>query len=277
MNTGGDRAATGRRPPSKWLCHAVGLLSVGFSLTAEDPKSDEKKPEPPKPPQIALVLPLGVEAGSSNRLTIRGQFLTNSVVVTIRGLPTPPEVKVYESGEAPKIEGQDAGRVGDQRLEIGFTLAADTPTGTNIALVVTSPDGESKPFALFVGSAGQFSEEHEPNNGFRTAAAPPPLGKILRGALESPADVDVIRFSLKSGETLRAEVWAARLGATLDSLLTIYDRRGATLKSNDDRPELGRDSFLEFVAAAEGEYFLAISGVTEKAGSGSVYLLVVTQ
>ncbi len=243
-----------------------------FCAAAEDKKPEEKKPEPPK---IAIVLPLGLETGSPQKLTLRGQNLTNAPTVKFTGLANPPAIKITEAGEAKKIDGFDANRVGDQRLELEFTLPAETPTGTNVSLVVTTPVGESKPFRIFIAPPGQIVGELEPNNGFRDAAVQK-VGKTIRGALEATTDVDVFRYRLQAGQDLRAEVLAERLGATLDASLTLYDDKGRILKTNDDGPGLGRDSLLEFKVPTEGDYLLAISGVTEKAGPTSVYLLTVT-
>jgi hypothetical protein len=238
---------------------------------AEDKKPEEKKPEPPS---VAVVLPLGIEAGSAQKLTLRGLNLTNATAVKLTGLTQPLAAEITERGAAIKIEGFEAKRVGDQKLELEFTLPADAPAGTNVAVVVVSPDGESKPFPLFVATAGQIVGEKEPNNGFRDAAVQD-VGKTIRGALEAVTDVDVFRFDLKADQTLRAEVLAERLGATLDASLTLYDAKGRILKTNDDGPGLGRDSLLEFKVPSSGSYLLAISGVTEKAGPASVYLLTV--
>ncbi len=263
---------------SKMRYLSVPILGVFASLlfflpsSAEDKKPEEKKPVPPK---IAILLPLGVETGSPQKLTLRGQNLTNSPAVKFTGLANPPEIKITETGEAKKIEGFDANRVGDQRLELEFTLPAETPGGTNVALVVTTPVGESKPFPVFIAPAGQIVGELEPNNGFRDAVVQKP-GRTIRGALEAATDVDVFRYGLKAGQTLRAEVLAERLGATLDASLTLYDDKGRILKTNDDGPGLGRDSLLEFKVPTDGDYLLAISGVTEKGGPTSVYLLAVT-
>jgi len=240
---------------------------------AEDknPEADQK----PEPPRIAVVLPLGVATGSPQKLTLRGQNLTNATAVTLTGLAEAPEVAFREPGEATKIQGFTPKEVGDQKLELELTLPADVTAGTNLALVVTTPAGESATFPLFVAADRQFTGEKEPNDGFRDAATQSP-GRTIRGALEAVNDVDVFRFHLDAGRTLRAEVLAQRLGATLDASLTLYDDRGRILKVNDDGPGLGRDSLLEFKAPADGDYLLAISGVTERAGPASVYLLTVT-
>ena len=239
---------------------------------AEGQKPEAKKPEPPA---IAVVLPLGVEAGSRQRLTLRGLNVTNATAVRLTGLTPTLTAEIKDRGVAAKIDGFDTKRVGDQRLEVELSLPANTPTGTNIALVVVSPDGESKPFPLFVAAAGQIIGEKEPNNGFREAGALDD-GKTVRGALETLTDVDVFRCELQAGHTLRAKVVAERLGATLDATLSLYDAQGRLLTGNDDAQGSGRDPLLEFKAPSAGRYLLAVSGVTEKAGAAAVYLLTVT-
>ena len=239
---------------------------------AEGQKPEAKKPEPPA---IAVVLPLGVEAGSRQKLTLRGLNVTNATAVRLTGLTPTLTGEIKDRGVAAKIDGFDTKRVGDQRLEVELSLPANTPTGTNIALVVVSPDGESQPFPLFVAAAGQIVGEKEPNNGFREAGALDD-GKTVRGALETLTDVDVFRCELQAGHTLRAKVVAERLGATLDATLSLYDAQGRLLTGNDDAQGSGRDPLLEFKAPSAGRYLLAVSGVTEKAGAAAVYLLTVT-
>lgn len=251
------------------LCAAALLSAQGL---AEGQKSEPKKPTPPA---IAMVLPLGVETGSRQKLTVRGLNVTNATAVRLTGLTPALTAEIKDRGAAPKIDGFDAQRVGDQRLEVELSLPANTLSGTNIAVVVVSPDGDSKPFPLLVAAAGQLIGEQEPNNGFREAGALN-YGKTVRGALETLTDVDVFGCELQAGHTLRAEVMADRLGATLDATLSLYDAKGRLLISNDDAKGLGRDSLLEFKVPSAGRYLLAVSGVTEKAGAAAVYLLTVT-
>ncbi len=253
------------------LCVCAAVLWTVQGL-AEGQKSEAKKPEPPA---IAVVLPLGVEAGSRQKLTLRGLNVTNATAVRLTGLTPTLTAEIKDRGVAAKIDGFDTKRVGDQRLEVELSLPANTPSGTNIALVVVSPDGESKPFPLFVAAAGQIIGEKEPNNGFREAGALDD-GKTVRGTLETWTDVDVCRCELQAGQTLRAKVVAERLGATLDATLSLYAAQGRLLTGNDDAQGSGRDPLLEFKAPSAGRYWLAVSGVTEKAGAAAVYLLTVT-
>jgi hypothetical protein len=247
-----------------------GLLAVwvaGAGLAA-DPK--EAPAKPPEPPRVLVVQAPGLEAGALAKLKLRGQFLTNATGVRLTGSLTSVPVTIRNRGEAVKLDGFEPAKVGDQRLEVEFTLPADAALGTNAALVVTAPAGESAPFPLLILPAASVLGEKEPNNGFREApGAKPPLN--LRGALDSGGDVDVFRVDLESGQTLRAEVWAARLGSTLDAMLTLYTSQGAVLASVDDTA--GRDPILEYRVTATGDYFLAVSYANEKPAGTHEYLL----
>jgi Bacterial pre-peptidase C-terminal domain len=252
-------------------CVGAAALLI-FEGVADDKKPDSPKPEPPA---IAVVLPLAVEAGSPQKLTVRGLNLNPVTALRLTGLAPALTAEIKDRGAAAKIDGFDAKRVGDQRLEVELSLPANAPAGTNIALVAVSPDGESKPFPLLVMAAGSILGEQEPNSGFREAAALEP-GKAVRGALESLTDVDVFRCDVAAGQTLRAEVMSERLGATLDATLSLYDTQGRPLTSNDDGKGLGRDPRIEFKVPSAGRYLIAVSSVTEKAGAAAVYVLTVT-
>lgn len=256
-----------------WILTALLMVPLFGALLAAD-EAASPMPRPSDPPRVFLALPLGVTTGSPQRFSLRGQFLTNAVSVRLIGVDPASSVRLLSAGDAAGIEGYDTNRVGSERLDLELTLPLDTPSGTNVSLVVVTPTGESVPFPLFVTPPDQIISEAEPNNGFQSAPIYPE-GRIVRGSLDEVSDVDVFRFDLRAGQSFRAEVWAARLGATLDGSLSLHDRHGATLMMNDDGDGTGRDPLLEFQAASDGTVLLAVSGVTEKAGAASVYLLEV--
>jgi hypothetical protein len=56
----------------------------------------------------------------------------------------------------------------------------------------------------------------------------------VQGSIEQGKDVDLFRFEGKEGQRITMEVFAARYGSALDSLLTLYDGDGRILASCDD-------------------------------------------
>jgi hypothetical protein len=81
-------------------------------------------------------------------------------------------------------------------------------------------------------------------------------------------DVDFYAVSLSAGETLSVDIDARELGSSLDPVLGIFDTDGTTLlDSSDDDPAPGEssslDSYLQFLASAEGTYFIAVSAFSD--------------
>ncbi|ELS01087.1 putative pre-peptidase [Xenococcus sp. PCC 7305] len=76
-------------------------------------------------------------------------------------------------------------------------------------------------------------------------------------------DVDLFEVTLAHGDTLTINLDAQSIGSPLNSVLTIFDANGALLLQNDDNSfgdfsEL--DSFLEFTAPTDGDYYIGVSG-----------------
>ena len=241
------------------------FLSSAF---AEDKKPDEKKPGPPK---VVVVLPLGIEAGTTNQLTVRGLDLTNATRVRFIGAAETIEARITAREPGGKMDGFDAAKVGDQKLVVEFVAPA--AAAPSFEIVVTSALGDSAPHPVAVVPAGRLVAEKEPDNGFRDAQEVRP-GQTIRGLIADPNDVDVFAISVEAGRTLRAEVRAERLGGTLDGSLTLYSDKGQILATNDD--SVGRDPVLQFRATVSGRYLIALSSVTEKAAATHAYLLEAT-
>jgi hypothetical protein len=66
----------------------------------------------------------------------------------------------------------------------------------------------------------------------RAAGASPPFA--INGVLEKKGEAAFFRFSAKKDQNLDFQVFARRLGSPMDSVLTCYDAKGASLGSNDD-------------------------------------------
>jgi hypothetical protein len=260
-----------RRSASAWAW--TGLILVSGMMDGARGE-DAKEPAKPEAPRIALVQPAVIEAGEKARLRLRGQALDTVTTVRFHGFEPGDEVEISGRGEAPAISGYDAKRVGDRKLDVNLRVPADAPLGTNASVWVIGPGGESARFGLLLVPAGTLKSEKEPNDGFRDAPRLP-LGLWVRGAMEAKGDVDVFRVELESGRTFRAEVFAERLGSTLDPMLTVYDRRQAVVKSVDDT--VGRDPVVEFEVRESGEYFIAVSSASDKAAASHEYVLNVTQ
>jgi hypothetical protein len=244
-------------------------LLLACSASAAEDKKAEKKNEPP---HVSVVLPLGVVPGTTNKIKIRGLNLTNVTEIRFPALREPPGWKIKSSGKAEVPKDQDAKKWGNTQLEVELRLPANTPAGTNFFTLI-STNGESEPHVLAVIPAALLLIEKEPNGSFRQAQAIP-FGKVIQGAISETRDVDVFKFNAKSGDEIAAEVFAARYGSLLDSILTLYDDHAHIIATSDDS-DFGADALLQAKIPADGTYYLSLIDAHDRGGAVCVYHLVV--
>lgn len=244
---------------------ALTLLACAFAAAQDKPAKKE-------PPKIALTLPLGVLPGSTNLIKVRGINFTNASAVRFTAAKTPVEAKIKSNAKTEVPKDFDAKRIGDTQLEVELKLPPETPPGP-LTFVVVTPDGESPPHVLIVLDPVASVVEQEPNEGFRNAQEIP-FSKTMQGSIQSPGDVDVFRFTGKAEEQIAAEVFAARRGSALDSILTLYNAHGQILASNDDS-EAGADSLLRVRLPTDGIYYLALVDAFDRGGPLYLYHLEV--
>ena len=157
----------------------------------------------------------------------------------------------------------------DQTRGVSLTIASDKPDAKQIKLRVdVKPDalrgdfnvraatatGVSAPLALTISDHPPVYEK-EPNNSIGQAQAVE-LPAIIVGSIHAQAEADLYKFSARAGQRLIFDVVAQRHGSKLDSSLAILDAGAAVLARGED--EYGLDSFIEFTAPKDGDYFLRI-------------------
>jgi hypothetical protein len=118
--------------------------------------------------------------------------------------------------------------------------------------------------------------EVEPNNTIQTATpskyAPP---VALNGIIQEPGDVDYFKFPAVKGTVYEINVRARMLRSPLDSVLEIYNDKGARLALNDDAN--GPDSYLRWTAPADGEFFVAVHDQLMRGGPLYSYRVEITK
>ncbi len=246
------------------------FVLVAAMCFAEEKKEEKKKPEPPS---VTVVMPLGITTGVTNKIKIRGLNLTNVTELRFTDTNCHAEIAIKSKGKADFPKELEAVKVGDTQIELELRLAETTAPGTNTFTLI-SPDGESKPHPLLVFEPGSLVAEKEPNGGFREAQEIK-FDKRVQGVIQEAKDVDVFRFSGKARQKITAEVFAARLGSPLDSVLTLYDQHGHIIATNDDS-DSGSDSLLKAELPADGEYLISLIDAHDRGSAAHVYQLLVT-
>jgi len=89
------------------------------------------------------------------------------------------------------------------------------------------------------------------------------LGQSIEGSLEFPTDADWYRVRLTEGESYRFAM-TSPADSGFDTFIRIYDADGAEVAFDDDGGE-GLNSYLEFTAAATGNYFVEARGFSDEA------------
>jgi hypothetical protein len=241
-------------------------LVAGFAVLVI--AADPKKPEDTKP-KVVVAAPLGLTPGKATKLLVHGLKLDAATEVHLHD--PKGTAKILSKGKAPP-PGKDkdaADRYGDTQMEIEATLSADY-AGPTVTITVVAPSGESPPHTLFVDHVPVFAEK-KPNSSFQKAQ-PVQLGQTIEGVVNPASDVGVFRFDGKQGQQIVLEIFAARYGSPLDSLLTLYDSEGRIIASNDDVDGTA-DSRVEATLPANGAYYVSVVDANDVGSPSNVYRL----
>jgi hypothetical protein len=230
-----------------------------------------KKPPAKDAPRVLLTVPLGVPTGRTVKVTVRGRHLDKATAV--RFADARITAKLVSHGPAPVPDPQDAGRIGNTQLVMEVKVPAGVPA-KSLAFVVVAPAGESPPRKLLPDDGIAVVRDKEPNDGFTNAQAIV-LPQIVDGIINRPQDVDVFRFDGKAGQAAVLEVFAARHGSPLDSVLTLYDAGGREVAGNDDMRD-STDSRLEVNLPRAGTYYVVVGDAHDRGGPAHVYRLKAT-
>ena len=156
------------------------------------------------------------------------------------------------------------------KITVNFTIAPDALPGRR-AVRVSSAYGVSD-IGYFVIDKYPVVEEKEPNSTRETAQDVSIASPItFVGRIDPGEDVDYLKFNGKKGQTLIANVQAARIGSALDSVLVLQDAKGRELAQNEDY--FGSDSFLAYTFPADGTYLLKLYDLRYQGGGGQFYRL----
>lgn len=247
-------------------CRCLGLLAAALfclTLTAQDTKKAEDKS-----PKVVVAVPLGIIAGKTNTVEIRGLNLDTAKALHFTDAVV--QAKVASKGKAEVPQNQKKERFGDTQVKAEVFVPADFESD-EAAFTVETPDGKSAPAKLAVLRPGAFVEESEDNGSFakpQTVTLP----TIVRGGIKAAQDVDVFAFEGKAGQRVTAEILAARLGSPLDATLTLWNASNTLLASADDSPG-DRDPRLAFTLPAAGRYFLVVQDAHDAGNPAHGYLL----
>jgi hypothetical protein len=135
------------------------------------------------------------------------------------------------------------------------------PKDADRQLSLSLPDVASNNVTLVAGDLPEHLEV-EPNDAadaVKPEAIAVKSGMVFNGRIDKPGDIDLFRFSAEAGKTLVLEVQSARLGASLDSILSVLSSDGKQLATNDDLAGGIPDSRLVWKVPDGESFFVQIS------------------
>jgi hypothetical protein len=200
-------------------------------------------------PRLDRLFPLGAAAGTSVEVEVSGADLDD------------PKALLFDH---PGIKAEP---LKDRKFKV--TVAADVPEGTYDARVVCK-HGVSSPRLLAVSHGLTEVLEKEPNDE-PAMAQPVAVNSAISGTSDNNKD-DVFKFPAKKGQRIVIDCQAGKLDSMLDATMTLSAADGKLLASNGDYN--GRDPLIDFVAPADGVYFVAVHDLSYR--GGFPYRLVIT-
>jgi hypothetical protein len=180
---------------------------------------------------------------------------------------------VYPAG-GPAGENLKVKLIGDASGVIEQTVKLPDKEDDKFLLYTVQDQSTPQPNVMRVSHLVNVLES-EPNNDTQHATiVNQDLPVALNGIIEQKDDVDFFQFHAKKGQQFDFTVWARRLGTPLDSVLEIYNDKGAKIGTNDDAG--GPDSYLRWNAPADGEFYVSVRDQLGRGGPNYVYRLEIT-
>jgi hypothetical protein len=253
---------------SPWLLAALVALSPCRPVALSSARAN--------PPVASYVFPAGGRRGTTVKVRVGGLFLYQTCGFELLGPGVEASKQLQRTRtvwfEGPILPLPDSQQAEDYPRDMAgeVRIAADAPLGGRRGRVWTA-EGAASGLTFAVGDLPEVVEDEVDGDPIPVQVA---LPVTVNGRIFPREDVDLWSFAARKGQTVTAEVQAARLGSPLDSHLQALDARGRVLAENDDAA--GADSRLRFTAAEDGTYTLRIRDVNSRGGQNYVYRLTIT-
>ncbi|MEO6725383.1 MAG: PPC domain-containing protein [Blastocatellia bacterium] len=223
-------------------------------------------------PYITTASPMGAKRGTTMTFTIDGYNLTNaSEIIWSKPGITSRITLNSELVREPHTRSSPAAllivdKSTKHRLTIEAVISPEALPGI-YSFRIRTPLGTTNMGRIAVGSLPEI-KDREMNDSAEDAQSIS-LPVTITGDLQKRGDADYFKFSAKAGQQIVFEVMASMLNSRLDSVLTLFDEKGAQLATNNDNGA-SRDSLLGYAFKQDGEYVIRITDL-ERQGQMSAY------
>src|SRR6056297_459310 len=229
----------------------IGIVFTCESLFAQLPAT-----------RLDLISPAAGKTGSEIEVTVTGAELDESdqLVFTNPGITATQNVS-----DADEVDPTP------QPIPRQFSvkIASGVPPGVYEVRAI-GPLGATNPRHFAVGNLNTIAKSGSPRT--RETAMELPQGVAVTGNVDA-STVDYYKFSAKQSQRLLIDCYGQRIGSRMDATLVLYNSDGKLLKQVRDVVQL--DPIIEFVAPADGEYFVGVYDFEYKGGNEYFYRLAV--
>ncbi len=226
----------------------------------------QPKPAAKDVPVIQYSTPLVIIPTAKLKVILRGQKLDG--VTEVKSGDAKVTAKLVGKGKKAAVPNNyPANKLGDTEVEVELEFAKDHAP-ESVPLTATAPDG-SAVYKLVV--VAKPVAEKEPNDNF-AQAQPIALPVTVEGTISKERDVDCFKFEGKKGQKVKFEIFAAKLGAPADILLTLYDDTKNIVGLVDDTGD-SSDPSLERTLPRDGTYTIVVIEASDLGGAQFGYRL----
>jgi pre-peptidase len=234
------------------------ILLVTSNNTGWAQKPPPLLPANPQAPTLNMVLPLGMQRGSTMEWTLTGTNLAGPT-----GLLTSFPAKVTFPSD--NKNGQD-----NAKLRVLMEVPADAPIGYHTIRLATTR-GISNLRLFCIDDLAQVMEV-DSNRNKSTPQLVPTLC-VVAGRID-PEQSDYYKITVAAGQRLTFDVLGRRLGGPLDPSLTLYEARSfRELAHQNDSPGCQTDPRLTYTFKDAGDYVIEIKDVLNRGGAEYLYRL----
>jgi hypothetical protein len=225
-------------------------------------------------PRLDTVSPPGAKAGVGvAELTLIGtdlddtdKLLFSHPGITATVVPPPPDPKPDPKKKDPPPPPKKGAPAANK---FKIAVAPDVPPG-QYDLRAVNKFGVSNPRVFTVGDLPEVLEK-EPNNDVPEAMKVE-LNTTVNGTIASPTDVDLYSVAAKKGQRVVCACMAAAIDSRARPLVEVYDQAAGRLITRN-----GPDVVADFIAPADGDYFVRVAEFTYTAGGPqNFYRLTIT-
>jgi hypothetical protein len=240
----------------------------------------------PAEPQLLSVYPIGGQAGTTYRATVRGRALAGAYAVWFGATGVEGEIAGFEADADRPGAAADKARTGPktvQSVEIEFRLTAEAPVGGHSFRLIT-PHGLSNSLEFYVHDEAAVLEQSGVHELPPDATPIANLPAAIHGRIAESGEVDYYSFTARAGEELR---FAAFSSEAMDPAIAIYEPTGSWFDPNratrlafhDEDvacPDLTTEPSLEYRFEKDGTYLVRVNGFWGYGGADHSYVLLLT-